>query len=369
MKKILILLSVLMLFTYSSVFADEQVMVSVKQTKTNISGNVNVSLSISDNSNSYGGSLNLVYDSAKLKVISYMQSDLLSPYSCFVNLEYGNDTVRFSWAGTEALTSGGELFTITFSPLISDSFDTDITIDKLKLADEDGNKINAAAENGKIAYTANTSSSSGHRNSGGTLSNNQTDEDTMEKNNKSNAVFSDVSENDWFYSPVMSAYENGFMQGVSENEFKPNGNLTRAMFITVMHRISDLTIPQNESPFIDVDSDTWYADAVAWGFENGIISGISKKEFAPNENITREQIATILYRYAKYKGIDVDTPVKNADLSAYSDVKQISDWATDAVKYCINSKVINGDGTGYILPKNNATRAEMATIIVRFIQM
>lgn len=141
------------------------------------------------------------------------------------------------------------------------------------------------------------------------------------------------------------------------------------MFITVMHRISDLARSEKTAPFTDVSPDEWYSEAVAWGYESGIISGVSETEFAPNTSITREQIATILYRYAKYKGSDVDTKAENADLSEYSDAEQISDWAADAVKYCINSNIINGDNAGHIMPKNNATRAEMAAIIVRFIQL
>lgn len=227
MKKILILLSVFMLFTCSSTKADEQAAVSVKQGESDTSGNITVSISISDNSNLCGGSFNLVYDRTKLKAVSYEQSELLSQYSCFVNLEYENNIVRFSWAGTEELISGGEMFKISFSPFASGNFETDITIDKLKLADGDGNKINASAETGKVTYTASTPASRGYKSSGNTsLPNNKPADNTDINSDKTSNVFSDVSETDWFYSSVMSAYENGLMQGISETEFNPGGNLT-----------------------------------------------------------------------------------------------------------------------------------------------
>ena len=129
----------------------------------------------------------------------------------------------------------------------------------------------------------------------------------------------------------MSAYESGLMQGMSENSFEPSSKLTRAMFITVMHRMSDLPKVKKQSNFTEVDDGAWYAGAIAWGYENKIISGISETEFAPNDYITREQIATILYRYAKYKGMNVDNVANKTDMSAYPDAVQISDWATDAM--------------------------------------
>ena len=167
----------------------------------------------------------------------------------------------------------------------------------------------------------------------------------------------------------MSVYELGLMQGMSENSFEPDSKLTRAMFITVMHRMSDLPKVERQSNFTDVDDSAWYADAVAWGYENKIISGISEIEFAPNDYITREQIATILYRYAKYKGMNVNNIASAADITAYPDAVQISDWAINAMRYCISKKIITGDDVGNILPQNYASRAEMATMIVRFIKL
>ena len=140
------------------------------------------------------------------------------------------------------------------------------------------------------------------------------------------------------------------------------------MFITVMHRLSDSPKVEKKTPFSDINENSWYADAVAWGYENKIISGISETEFAPNDYITREQIATILYRYAKYKNVNIDNIVNEADMSSYPDAVQSSDWAIDAMRYCISKGIMNGDETGHILPQNCASRAEMATMIVRLIK-
>ena len=367
MKKILILLSVIMLITCSSAFADEQAAILTLQSSMDTSGNLVVTVSISDNSNSCGGSFSLIYDSTKLKIASYKQSELLSPYSYFVNLTYKNDTARFSWAGTEELTKGGELFAISFAPIANGNFETDITIDNPKLADSNGNKVSVTGDNCKITYKQNNSSN--YRNSGGAAkssnSKNANDEKKIEV--KPN-IFSDVNETDWFYDSIMSVYASGLMQGMSENSFEPSSKLTRAMFITVMHRISDIPKVKGQSVFVDVDDSAWYADAVAWGYESKIISGISETEFAPNDYITREQIATILYRYAKYKDVNVDNIANEADITVYPDAVQISDWATDAMRYCILKKIITGDNAGNVLPQSYASRAEMATMIVRLIK-
>lgn len=367
MKKILILLSVIMLITCSSAFADEQAAILPLQSSMDISGNLVVTVNISDNSNSCGGSFNLIYDNKKLKIASYKQSELLSPYSYFVNLTYKNDTARFSWAGTENLTKGGELFVVSFIPIENSNFETDIVIDNSKLADSNGNKISVTSDNCKITYKP--SNSSNYRNSGnmGKSSNSKNANDEKKIEAKPN-IFSDVNETDWFYDSIMSAYESGLMQGMSENSFEPSSKLTRAMFITVMNRISDIPKVKGQSVFVDVDDSAWYADAVAWGYENKIISGISETEFAPNDYITREQIATILYRYAKYKDVNVDNIANEADMSPYPDAVQISNWAINAMRYCISKKIITGDDTGNIFPQNYASRVEMAAMIVRFIQ-
>ena len=134
------------------VFADDIQSVYISDSQSSGTSDITVHISLTENTSVSGGSMNLVYDNTLMKAKSYEISELLTGYMANVNLNYADNTVRFSWAGTEAITAGGELFTIVFEPVSSDSFETDITIDKLKLADENGKKIEAVSEDGHIKY-------------------------------------------------------------------------------------------------------------------------------------------------------------------------------------------------------------------------
>ena len=177
--------------------------------------------------------------------------------------------------------------------------------------------------------------------------------------------FDDINETDWFYENVKYVVENKLMNGVSDTEFAPNNTLTRAMLVTVLYRNAGEPEVSANASFADVDADSWYAKAVVWAEANGIVNGVSDTEFAPNANITREQIATIMYRYAQYNGDDV-TAV--ADIEAYADAANVSDYAVDAMKYAVGSGLINGKTETTLNPQDNATRAEIATILKRFIE-
>lgn len=178
--------------------------------------------------------------------------------------------------------------------------------------------------------------------------------------------FADVSENAWYYDAVKYAFENGLMLGISDNEFAPESQLTRAMFVTVLYRMENEPDMSSEIlgyPFEDVDSESWYTDAVYWARKNEIVNGITDNEFAPNDNITREQMAEIIFRYAKYKNI---APTDNWALKLdYADLEEISDWAAEAVMYCKLKGLMQGKDNNMFDPKNSATRAETAAILQR----
>ena len=181
-------------------------------------------------------------------------------------------------------------------------------------------------------------------------------------------VYTDVSANDWFSAAVDYVTENGLMNGTSATTFAPNGNLTRAMLVTVLYRADGApNVPQEQLDqlFDDVAENSWYQNAVAWAKANAIVNGVSETAFAPNQNITREQIAAIMYRYAQYKGYDVTA---EADLSAYNDAANVSGYATKAMQYAVGAGYINGKTSTTLNPKDNATRAEIATILQRFIE-
>ena len=175
--------------------------------------------------------------------------------------------------------------------------------------------------------------------------------------------FADIHKNDWFYDSVKYAYENGLMKGVSNTEFAPQNDITRAMFVTVLYRIENE--PQTAAAaFIDIESGSYYEKAVAWASNNGIIFGISENQFAPNDNITREQMAAIIYRYATFKGYDITT----SGSTAYTDNSDISDYAKDAVIWAAEKSVMTGNTDGSFAPKANTTRAQAAAVFMRILE-
>ena len=176
--------------------------------------------------------------------------------------------------------------------------------------------------------------------------------------------FTDVTEDAWYYTYALYAAKNNIMNGVSENEFAPDANLTRAMFVTILYRI-DETSESGTTSFDDVAEGSWYSDAVAWAAENKLVNGISENEFAPGMNITREQAAAILARYAKYKGEDTES-ANDFDISSFTDSGDISSYAVNAICYAVSKGYINGKSKTHICPAENMTRAETAALIMRF---
>ena len=175
--------------------------------------------------------------------------------------------------------------------------------------------------------------------------------------------FHDVTEGDWFYDAVRYAYETGLMDGVGDNLFAPNSQTTRAQLVTILYRLAGEPEPGGDSGFSDVAAGTWYTDAVVWAAENGIVNGTTDATFAPGEDITREQLVTVLYRYAESKGYDVSA---SADLSGYPDTDQIQSYAAESVAWAVAEGLIQGFEDNTLRPAGNATRAQIATILMRF---
>lgn len=179
--------------------------------------------------------------------------------------------------------------------------------------------------------------------------------------------FADVRENDWFYDNVIYAFENGLMNGMSENKFGPNENITRGMFVTVLYRLEGSPEVDLSFSYTDVADDKYYKDAILWAKRNAIAWGITETEFAPDENITREQIAAIMLRYARYKNYDT-TVAANTNILSYTDFDDISDYAIEAMQYAVGSGLMKGKTDATLNPKDFATRAEIAAILERFIE-
>ncbi len=175
--------------------------------------------------------------------------------------------------------------------------------------------------------------------------------------------FNDVSSSDWYYDAVRYVNQNNLMNGTSANAFSPDLDITRGMFITVIYRLEGEPETAAAYTFTDVDANEYYASAVAWGSTNGVILGYSDEEYAPDQVISREQMAAIMYRYAGLKGIDTTA----ADAS-YTDAGQITEYAVPGVNYCTAAGLMTGMGDGTFAPLDNTTRAEVATVIMRLDQ-
>ena len=175
--------------------------------------------------------------------------------------------------------------------------------------------------------------------------------------------FVDVAEGDWFYDAVVYAYQNELMDGVGGNRFAPNSETTRAQLVTILYRLEGQPAVSGDLPFTDVETGTWYTNAVLWAAQNGIVNGVTDTTFAPGDNITRQQLVTILYRYAEAKGYDVSA---SADLSGYPDAGQVQDYAQPAMAWAVAENIIQGMEDGTLKPAGNASRAQIATILMRF---
>ena len=175
--------------------------------------------------------------------------------------------------------------------------------------------------------------------------------------------FIDVDENDWFYDAVAYAYENSLMAGTSGTTFSPDLTTTRAMIVTILYRLEDTPIVSGGSDFTDVEIGQWYSDAIAWAAANNIVGGYGNGLFGPDDPITREQLAAILYRYAQYKSYDTTA---SDDLSRYTDLGQLSEWAQEAVAWANSEGIISGTSAVTLAPKDSATRAQAAAMMMRF---
>lgn len=199
----------------------------------------------------------------------------------------------------------------------------------------------------------------------------------------SSMSFTDVKESDWFYDAVRFVYEKGMMKGTGDSKFSPGAGTTRGMIVTILHRAEQDSVSDRISDgaktskaadaaaacvFTDVSQGSYYAEAVTWASENNIVSGYGDGRFRPEDLITREQMAAILYRYMKYKGYD-DTEIgskSKKELSAFSDRERVSSYASEAMKWAVGTGLITGVSSTALVPAGSAVRAQSAAILMRF---
>ena len=173
------------------------------------------------------------------------------------------------------------------------------------------------------------------------------------------ARFTDVYLDAWYHMAIDYAVANGLMDGTSATTFEPNANMTRAMVVTILWRMEGEPVVNYLLPFTDVPADSWYTEAVRWAASEGIVTGVSDTEFAPNAEITREQLAAILHRYS-------GEPATAANLDGYADGACVSAYAADAMIWCVEHMIITGVTDTTLEPQGTATRAQCATMLMRF---
>lgn len=279
-------------------------------------------------------------------------------YITIINPKNGEVSVSDDWAYED------DKITLTITP------DDGYEVDKIEIVDDEGDKIDAKKvddEDNKYTFRmANcdvtvtvTFKEEGKTTEDTDKEEDKDDEETTELN------FTDVKESDWFFKGVEYVVDKDIMSGVSENEFAPAGKLTRAMLVQMLYNMESRPACDAENAFMDVPVGQWYTDAVIWANDAKIVSGMGEGLFAPNMEITREQMVAMLYNYAKYKGYDVTA---SADLSAFADTASVSAWAQPAMQWAVAEGYISGMGDSQLAPQGTATRAEIASVIMRFME-
>ena len=177
-------------------------------------------------------------------------------------------------------------------------------------------------------------------------------------------TFSDVKENDWHFEAVKFVYENNIMSGTDKG-FEPDAKMTRAMLVSVLFRLSGEEKAETDITFGDVASGAWYTDGILWAASVGIVSGVGDNNFAPDSEITREQMAVILYNFAKYKN-QINSEKENGENTEFNDFDEISDYAQNAILWANAAGFVSGEGAGYLNPKGSATRAQIASLLMRY---
>ena len=245
----------------------------------------------------------------------------------------------------------GDTVTITVTP------DEDYALDELAVYDEDGDEIDLK-DKGDGKYTFEMPKGDVEIE----VSFAAIEDETAK------ADFADVASDAWYADAVQYVYENGLMSGTSETTFSPNLTTTRGMIVTTLYRLEgspDLSDDNLGYPYADVDANAYYADAVYWTRQNGIVAGMSAEQFAPSNAITREQLTAILYRYAQFKGYDVSVG-ENTNILSYTDFAALDAYAIPAMQWACGAGIITGMSEATLGPDGSATRAQVATILMRF---
>ncbi|MEI3523360.1 MAG: S-layer homology domain-containing protein [Anaerotignum sp.] len=281
-------------------------------------------------------------------------------YITIINPKNGTVSVSDDWADED------QKITLTITP------DKGYVVDKIEIVDAEGDKIDAKkVEDKDDKYTfrmanCDVTVTVTFKEEGKTEDKEETtteETETEETTKPETITFTDVKESDWFYKGVSYVVENDMMNGVGNDQFAPNAPLTREMLAVVLYNMEKQPESTGVNPFADVKADMWYTDAIVWANANGIVAGYDDSTFGLGDSITREQLATILYRYAQLKGYDV---TEKADLTGYTDSTAISGYAVEAMQWANANGIVNGMTETTLAPQGTATRAQVATMLMNF---
>jgi hypothetical protein len=179
------------------------------------------------------------------------------------------------------------------------------------------------------------------------------------------SAFTDLNKNSWYHDGVHFALDNGVMSGYGSGKFGPNDLTSRAMIAQILWNMEGKPVVNYAMSYTDVGAGAWYAEAVRWATAQGIMAGYGHNKFGPNDDVTREQLVTIMYRYAQMKKVDVSVG-EDTNILSYDDAFDVSEWAIPAMQWAVGAEIVNGTSASTISPKNNASRAEIATIVMRY---
>lgn len=400
MKKLLVFSITILIIFWSVTVCANDFKLTVDNKSAKSGETVTINLDLSDNPGFIAALFELTYDRNSLKLIKAEDKGLLS--NAIFSQSYEKYPYIMLWNSSSAknFTKNGTLVTLTFK--VADNAKSgnafiDISYIPDNVYDVDLNNVYLKIENGQIAIEGASSEdvpptdsapsspeeappvqsesapSAPSTISGSSASSSKPSGKTPAKAEpeapaKTILPFNDVTPENWYFDAVSFVTENKLMNGTSEESFSPDLSLTRAMLVTILHRIEGTPTAESNLIFKDVDKDMYYAEAINWAKSTKIISGINESEFAPNNTITREHIALILYRYANFRKYNTNVP-NNVNIAQFNDFSKVSDYATDAIKYAISNELIKGDTSGNLNPSGIATRAEIATILQRFIKL
>ncbi len=377
MKKVLsLILAVAMIFSCVSVFgASEGPVLKADNSKLK-NDKTTVTISLNDAPNIASLYFEVSFDDDVLELLEVECEDLGVIAKTTADYKEIDEivVVAYQMISDEDFSCNGDVLSLDFKA-ISEKASTKVEISNLLAFDENGTDVEIATEDASFS----TKSGNGGGGGGGGGGSDEEEDKTDDKKDEEPTTpvtpdapedkdgFTDVDSDDWYADAVSYVFEKGIMNGVDADKFQPEATLTRGMFATILHRVEETPAVEGEASFEDILDGEWYADAVKWANANGIVKGISETEFAPNNNITREQIATIIYRYCQFKGIDVTTG--EVILANYDDFGAVSDYAVEAIKYAVGSGLMKGRTDRTLNPRENVTRAEAATLIMRFVEM